>query len=170
MNENGHRISSLGSLADFGTVSYSPQRITKLQQQDPDICVVVKWLQSDSQRPSRDIIAGYLSMVRYYWLSRHLLVLTDGVFIVHDINLYHERREFVKRPSKTHCSSLSEYSVGHLMVRISTDIMGPKFGNQPHQIPKEFPHCHETFKQESFWSCPKSASVIMCFILKIEYS
>ena len=67
------QISTLGSLKMFSMVNCSPERMAKLQRQDPDIGCVVKWMSSDRQRPPRDNVAGYSPVVRNYWLSWDLL-------------------------------------------------------------------------------------------------
>lgn len=79
LSDNAARVSSLGSLAKFGSVNYTPEKMAKFQQQDPEIGVVVKWLKSDSQRPSREIVVGHSPSVRNYWLNWDLLKLIDGV-------------------------------------------------------------------------------------------
>ena len=73
-----HR-SYVGGLNTFSTVNCSPEKMRKFQQQDPDISFVVNWLKADSQRPPRDVVAGYSPSVRNYWLHWDLLILIDGV-------------------------------------------------------------------------------------------
>lgn len=60
----GEMSSSVKSLVKFSKVFCSSERMTRLQQQDPDIGVVLKWLKSDSRRPPRDTVSGYSPSVR----------------------------------------------------------------------------------------------------------
>jgi len=60
----GEMSSSVKSLVKFSKVFCSSERMARLQQQDPDIGVVLKWLKSDSRRPPRDTVSGYSPSVR----------------------------------------------------------------------------------------------------------
>ncbi|KAH3707782.1 hypothetical protein DPMN_067197 [Dreissena polymorpha] len=69
MQNKGELPSFVKSLVKFGTVNCSPQRMARLQQQDPDIGVVVNWLKYDCQRPPRDTVSGCSPIVRNLWLD-----------------------------------------------------------------------------------------------------
>lgn len=59
--------------------SYSASELAKMQWDDPDIGVVLKWKSQSDERPSRDIVAAESPAVRSLWLQWMQLFVKNGL-------------------------------------------------------------------------------------------
>ncbi|XP_053406390.1 uncharacterized protein LOC128559210 [Mercenaria mercenaria] len=65
LSEDAAQTSNLGCLKQFNTVNCSPVKMAKLQRADPDLGIVIQWLE-ENRRPLRDKVAGNSPSVRNY--------------------------------------------------------------------------------------------------------
>ena len=72
--------SNAGQQQDTSWVSgYTSEEIAKLQRTDPDIRVVLDWLDNSPERPGRDLAARQSPATRKLWLLWQQLVLRNSV-------------------------------------------------------------------------------------------
>ncbi|XP_053381963.1 uncharacterized protein LOC128549364 [Mercenaria mercenaria] len=100
ISEDAAQTSNLGCLKQFNTVNCSPLKMAKLQRADPDLGIVIQWFE-ENRRPLGDKEYVQLHIKRC------------------------EKCAFRKRPKNIPRAPLTEYTDGHPMDRIQTDIMGP---------------------------------------------
>ena len=58
---------------------YSKTDLAKIQKDDPEVGIVIKWKTSNKERPSRETVSAESPFARYLWLLWDQLVFIDGI-------------------------------------------------------------------------------------------
>ena len=60
-------------------VGYTDVDLAKLQKNDPEVGTVIKWMETSTERPSRETVTSESQFTRHLWLLWTQLVLVDGI-------------------------------------------------------------------------------------------
>ena len=60
-------------------VGYTGVDLAKLQKNDPEVGTVIKWMETSTERPSRETVTSESQFTRHLWLLWTQLVLVDGI-------------------------------------------------------------------------------------------